>query len=281
MKNETEMFFDSIVREDRPVTDFIDSDYTFLNERLANLYGLTNLNVSGPEMRRVQLPAECPRGGVLGQGSVLAVTSNPDRTSPVKRGLFVLNNILGTPAPPPPPNIPALEASEHHHGGTPPTLRATLERHRSQPMCASCHDRLDPIGLAMENFNALGMWREQERGQCIDPAGKLITGESFKDVRELKQVLATKHRTDFFRCLTEKMLTYAIGRGLEYYDVETVDKIVRQLEQKDGRFSVLLNGIIESAPFQKQRSQANPVFAESAEPTVKTSNARADNRTTP
>jgi hypothetical protein len=270
MKDETDMFFASIVREDRPVTDLIDSDYTFLNEKLAKLYGLTNLNVTGLEMRRVTLPADCARGGVLAQGSVLTVTSNPDRTSPVKRGLFVLSNILGTPAPPPPPNIPALEASESHFTNQ-PTLRATLEAHRSQPLCASCHDRMDPIGLAMENFNALGMWREQERGQSIETSGKLITGESFKNFSQLKHILATNHRTDFYRCLTEKLLTYAVGRGLEYYDVGTVDKIVRDLEQNDGRFSVLLNGIIESAPFQKQRNRANAVFTETSEPPEQTS----------
>ncbi len=282
MKNETEMYFASIVHDDRPVTDLIDSDYTFLNEKLAKLYGLTNLNVTGPEMRRVTLPADCQRGGVLAQGTVLTVTSNPDRTSPVKRGLFVLSNILGTPAPPPPPNVPALEASESNFTNQ-PTLRATLELHRNQPLCASCHNRMDPIGLAMENFNALGMWREKERGQSIEPSGKLITGETFQDLRGLKHILVTNHRTDFYRCLTEKLLTYAVGRGLEYYDVETVDKIVRDLEQNDGRFSVLLNGIIESAPFQKQRNQANTVFAESTEPTEKTSDDHklADNRAKP
>jgi hypothetical protein len=281
MKNETEMFFASIVKDDRPVTDLIDSDYTFLNEKLAKLYGLTNLNVTGPEMRRVTLPADCERGGVLSEGTVLLVTSNPDRTSPVKRGLFVLSNILGTPAPPPPPNIPALEASESAFTNQ-PTLRATLELHRKEPLCASCHNRMDPIGLALENFNALGMWRERERGQEIDPSGRLITGESFKDIRELKHILVTNHRVDFYRCFTEKLLTYATGRGLEYYDVETVDKIVRDLEQNNGKFSVLLNGIIASAPFQKQRTQANTVFADSPEPTEKTSDRKlAENRSKP
>ena len=282
MKNETEMFFASIVKEDRPVTDLIDSDYTFLNEKLAKLYGLTNLGVTGPEMRRVTLPADCERGGILAEGTVLTVTSNPDRTSPVKRGLFVLSNILGTPAPPPPPNVPALEASESNFTNQ-PTLRATLEMHRDSPMCSSCHSRMDPIGLAMENFNALGMWRERERGQPIDATGKLVTGESFKDFRELKHILATNHRADFYRCLTEKMLTYAVGRGLEYYDTETVDKIVDDLERNDGHFSVLLNDIIASAPFQKQRNQANTVFAESSESPANTSNDAtiADNRSKP
>ena len=282
MKNETEMFFASIITDDRPVTDLIDIDYTFLNEKLAKLYGLTNLNIIGSEMRRVTLPADSERGGILAEGTILTVTSNPDRTSPVKRGLFVLDNILGTPAPPPPPNIPALEASESNFTNH-PTLRATLELHRSQPLCASCHNRMDPIGLAMENFNALGMWRDRERNQPIEPSGKLITGESFKSFREMKHILATNHRADFYRCLTEKMLTYAVGRGLEYYDTETVDKIVADLEQNNGRFSVLLNDIIMSAPFQQQRNQANTVFAESSESPAQTSKNTtvAENRSQP
>ncbi|HZJ15923.1 MAG TPA: DUF1592 domain-containing protein [Chthoniobacteraceae bacterium] len=257
MKRETEMFFTHVFREDRSVTELIDSDYTFLNEKLAGLYGIAG--VSGPEMRRVALPADSPRGGVLTQGSVLVVTSNPDRTSPVKRGLFVLDNILGTPAPPPPANVPALEAAEKDFHDRDPTLREALELHREKPLCAACHARMDPIGLAFENFNALGMWREMERKQPIDTSGQLITGESFHGVRELKRILVENHRLDFYRCLTEKMLTFAIGRGLEYYDVETVDRIVRRLEAENGRFSALLNGIIESAPFQKQRTGATAI----------------------
>ena len=257
MKRETELFFTHIFREDRSVTELIDSDYTFLNEKLAGLYGIPG--VSGPEMRRVALPADSPRGGVLTHGSVLVVTSNPDRTSPVKRGLFVLENILGAPAPPPPANVPALEAAEKDFHDRQPTLREALELHREKPLCAGCHARMDPIGLAFENFNAMGMWREMERKQPIDTAGQLITGESFHGVRELKRILVENHRLDFYRCLTEKMLTFAIGRGLEYYDVETVDRIVRRLEAENGRFSALLNGIIESAPFQKQRTTATAI----------------------
>jgi hypothetical protein len=262
MKSETEMYFAEIVRQDKPVSELIESDFTYLNAKLADFYGLTNLNVTGSEMRRVNLPAECPRGGILTMGSVLAVTSNPDRTSPVKRGVFVLNNILGTPPPPPPPNVPALEATEKNAEDQEPTLRTALEAHRKQPMCASCHVRMDGIGLGLENFNAMGMWREKERGQVIEPGGKLVTGESFNDVRELKRILAENHRSDFERCLTEKLLTYALGRGLEYYDLETVDQIVRRLEKADGHFSALLMGIIESAPFQKQRPYANATFSD-------------------
>ncbi len=254
MQRETEMFFSHIVRENRSVTELIDSDYTFLNERLAKLYAIPD--VSGPEMRRLALAPDSPRGGVLTQGSALVVTSNPDRTSPVKRGLFVLDNFLGTPAPPPPANVPALEASEKDFGDHQPTLREALELHRKEPLCAGCHTRMDAIGLAFENFNAMGMWREKERGQAIDTAGQLITGETFTSVRELKRILVEKHRLDFYRCLTEKFLTFAIGRGPEYYDVETVDQIVTKLDAEDGRFSALLNGIIESAPFQKQRTAA-------------------------
>src|SRR5262249_22250964 len=156
--------------------------------------------------------------------------------------LFILDNVLGTPAPPPPANIPPLEDSDKPVAGRNPTLREVLAVHRGKPLCASCHDRLDPLGLAFENFNAMGMWRNKERDQAIEPTGQLITGESFNNVRELKHILATKHQQDFYRTLTSKMLTYALGRGLEYYDVETVDQIVDSLDKNDGKFSVLLNG---------------------------------------
>lgn len=269
MERETQMYFAGIVREDRSVIELVDSDYTYLNQKLADFYGLTNLGIQGPEMRRVTLPSDCPRGGVLTQGSVLVVTSNPDRTSPVKRGLFIQNCVLGSPPPPPPPNIPALEAAEKSISGHVPTLRESLEMHRDKPECMSCHSRLDPIGLAFENFNAMGMWRLKDHDQTIEASGKLITGESFTTVQELKRILAEKHRMDFYRCLTEKMLTYATGRGMEYYDAETIDGIVRRLQQDNGRFSALLTGVIESAPFQRQRSRANDVYADTPEPVEK------------
>ncbi len=259
MRRETEMYFAHVVNEDRPISEFLDSNYTFLNEKLAKLYGVPD--VSGPELRLVTLPAGSPRGGVLTQGASLLVTSNPDRTSPVKRGLFVLSNFLGTPPPPPPPNIPALEASENTHDGHEPTLRESLLKHRENPSCASCHNRMDPIGLAFENFNALGMWRDTERRQPIAAPGELITGEKFDSVAQLKRILAHEHREDFYRTLTDKLLTYAMGRGTEYYDVDTIDGIVGRLNANQGRFSVLLMGIIESAPFQKMRIQAAATFA--------------------
>ncbi len=253
MRQEVELYFGSVVREDRDVVDLIESNYDFLNEKLARHYGLTNLDVTGVNLRRVTLPPDCVRGGILTMGSVLAVTSNPTRTSAVKRGLFILQNILGNPTPPPLPNIPPLEDAQKESADHPPTSREALAIHRSQPLCNSCHGRMDPLGLALENFNAMGMWRDQEFGEPIQVADKLITGESFTNINQLKHILATNHRIDFYRTLTEKVLTYALGRGLEYYDVETVDKIVDQLERGNGRFSALLMGVIESAPFQKRR----------------------------
>jgi hypothetical protein len=259
MRQETEDVFGYVLHEDRSLLELIDSDYTFLNERLAHQYGITN--VTGDEMRRVILPPDSPRGGVLTEGTVLVVTSNPTRTSPVKRGLFILENILGTPPAPPPANIPPLEAAAKGLAAHDPTLRETLAAHRASPLCASCHNRMDPLGLAMENFNALGLWRTNEFKQSIDAAGALLSGESFTNFTELKRILVQKHAEDFYRTLTEKMLTYALGRGLDYYDVETVDQIVSRIEKANGRPSALLSGIVESAPFQKCRLSPPPARA--------------------
>ena len=255
MRRETEMFFEAIVREDRSALDLLDSDFTFLNERLARHYGIPD--VKGESMRRVTLPKDSPRGGILTQGTMLVVTSNPTRTSPVKRGLFVLDNILGTPAPPAPPDVPQLEEAEKGFTDKEPTLREVMEIHRSKPLCNACHSRMDPLGLALENFNAMGMWRDKERGQSLDSAGKLITGEKFDGIRSLKKVLKENHREDFYRCLTEKLLTYAVGRGMESSDIESVDRIVKRLDQEEGRISSLVMGIVESSPFQKSRSAAS------------------------
>ncbi len=254
MRRETEMFFAAIVKEDRSALELLDSDFTFLNARLAKHYGIPD--VKGEAMRRVTLPKDSPRGGILTQGTMLVVTSNPTRTSPVKRGLFVLDNILGTPSPPPPPDIPQLEEAEKAFTGREPTLREVMEVHRSKPLCNACHSRMDPLGLALENFNAMGMWREKERGQALDTGGKLITGESFDGIQALKKVLKEKHRDDFYRCLTEKLLTYAVGRGMESSDVESIDQVVQRLNQEEGRMSALILGVIESPPFQKRR---NPI----------------------
>jgi hypothetical protein len=256
-QQEAEKYFEYVLHEDRSVDEFLASDYTFLNETLAGAYKISD--VKGPELRKVVLPAGDSRGGILTMGSVLMVTSNPTRTSPVKRGKWILENILAAPTPPPPPNIPALEDSKPKDDSHVPTLRETLAVHREDAMCASCHNRMDPLGLALENFNALGQWRTEEYKQKIDPSGQLATGETFGDIAELKRVLVAKHKLEFYRCLTEKLLTYALGRGMEYYDVPTVDKIVENLDRNHGAFSALLNGVIESAPFQQQRLITNPI----------------------
>jgi hypothetical protein len=256
MKEEAADCFDYVARGNRSVVELLDSDYTFLNETLAKFYGIPG--VTGSEMRKVTLPPGDPRGGVLTLGSVLEVTSNPTRTSPVKRGKWILENILGAPAPPPPPDVPALEEAVKKFQDHVPTQREALALHRENALCASCHARMDPLGLALENFNALGLWRTNEQGNAVDASGQLMSGESFQNIKDLKHILADGHREEFYRTLTEKLLTYALGRGLEYYDAPTVDKIVKRLENEDGHFSALLLGIVESAPFQERRLNPNP-----------------------
>lgn len=264
MRRETEMHFTHVLQEDRSLVELIDSDYTFLNEELAKHYGIEG--VSGTEMRKVSLPAGHARGGILTQGTILAVTSNPTRTSPVKRGVFILENILGTPSAPPPPNIPSLEDAATKEQLAKMTLRETLALHASNPLCASCHSRMDPLGLALENFNALGRWREQDQGHAVEPAGQLITGEKFTSIQELKRILATSRRQDYFHAVSEKLLTYALGRGLEHTDMDTLDQLVARLEAADGRPSALLSAIVESAPFQRRRAGPTPA-AHAAQPT--------------
>ena len=254
MQQETEMSFAYVLHEDRSLLEMIECNYTFLNEDLAKHYGISG--VTGTEMRKVQLDPGSPRGGVLTQGTMLAVTSNPTRTSPVKRGVFILNAILGTPPAPPPPNIPALEAAASPEKLMKMTLRENLALHAENALCRSCHSRMDPLGLALENFNAMGAWRDAEMKRPVEPAGTLITGESFAGVRELKHILATGHRRDYYYCLSEKLLTYALGRGLDYHDTDTVDQLVAQLEAANGRPSALLQGIVNSVPFQQRRPPA-------------------------
>ena len=253
MRQETELHFDYVFRDNRSLVELLDCDYAFLNDALAEYYAIEG--VEGKEMRKVQLPADSPRGGVLTQGTMLINTSNPTRTSPVKRGLYVLEKILGVPPAPPPPDVPVLPDPRFPNQANVPSLRESLAKHREDPLCSSCHDRMDPLGLAFENFNALGAWRETERGNPIDASGELITGGSFENVRELKDILTTRHKSDFYRCLTENLLTFAIGRGLEYHDVQTVDAIVAELESGGGKPRALIRGIVESAPFQKTRKQ--------------------------
>ena len=252
MRREVELMFTSIVKDDRSLSELLECNYTYVNEKLAKLYNIEG--IKGIDMQRVELPPDSPRGGLLTSGAFLVVTSNPTRTSPVKRGQFILDNVLGMPQPPPPADIPPLEESDKLVKGHNPSFREVLEMHRSKPLCRSCHSRMDPLGLSLENFNALGMWRERERGLPIDASGQLITGEKFQNIRQLKEILKRNHLTDFYRCVTEKLLTYALGRGLDENDVETVDRIVDRLNRDNGRFSALLYGVVESTPFQKRRN---------------------------
>lgn len=245
MRLETEALFRHVLQGDLPATDLVAGDYTFLNQRLADFYGISG--VTGNRLRKVS----GHRGGLLTQGTFLVVTSNPTRTSPVKRGLFVLENLLGTPPPPAPPDIPTLEEATRGRPGM--TMREKLAVHREKPDCRSCHARMDPIGLAFENFTALGNYREKDGGKTIDAEGQLATGEKFAGVEELKQLLANERRADFERCLTEKLLTYALGRGVEYYDAPAIDTIVERMGKKDGSLQEALRAVIDSVPFQMRR----------------------------
>ena len=254
MRRETEMLFEHIVKTDSDLVQLIDCDFTFLNERLANHYGIEG--VKGKEMRRVELDPQDHRGGILTHGSFLAVSSNPDRTSPVKRGVFVLDNLLGMPPGSPPPNIPALVVSSDQDL-TKFTLRKSLAMHREDPLCSSCHNRMDPLGLALENYDALGRYRNKDAGLEIDTSGELISGESFENIDDLKRILATEYREKFYRCMTEKLMTYALGRSVEYYDLQTIDDIVASLIEEGGKPSVLLGGIVRSPAFQMTRLESS------------------------
>lgn len=249
MRRETEALFDFILRKGRPAEELISARYTFLNERLAKFYGIAG--VTGEKFQPVDLTEHPERGGILTQGSFLLVSSNPTRTSPVKRGLFVLENLLGTPAPPAPPNVPELEEVAHTKKNA--TMREMMEVHRAKAECRGCHARMDPIGLGLENYNALGQFRRMEHGKPIEAAGELITGERFRNIASLKRILAETRREDFYRCLSEKLLTFAIGRGVEYFDAPTINGLVRRLETNKGNLRELIYGIVESAPFQKRR----------------------------
>jgi hypothetical protein len=251
MRDETELLFAHILRENRDAIELVTASYTFLNADLARHYGLPE--VDGPQMRRVELPPDSVRGGILGQGSFLTVTSNPTRTSPVKRGVFVLDNLLGAPPPPPPPNVPNLEDAGKGAAG-PLSLREQLGAHRANPACAGCHARMDPIGLALENFDPIGRWRDDDDGQAIDPRGKLTTGEEIAGVRALRAVLGGR-REIFYRTLTRKLMVFALGRGLQAADECTVDTIVAAMLADGGRLTTLLVGLVESPAFLMNRGE--------------------------
>ncbi|MCA9150512.1 MAG: DUF1592 domain-containing protein, partial [Planctomycetales bacterium] len=247
MLTETRMFATSIIREDRSVLEFLDADYTFVNEKLAKHYGMTD--VSGDEFRRVSLN-DPRRGGVLTQASILTLTSNPTRTSPVKRGKWIMENMLGTPPPPPPPGVQLLsEESEAELLGS---LRERMEQHRSNPACAVCHEKMDSLGFGFENFDAVGAWQELDGKFAIDPSGTLPGNQQFRGPAELRQILKNQRRDQFLRCVSEKMLTYALGRELQSYDRCAVDAIVRELTANDFRFSALVKAVVSSEPFRKR-----------------------------
>jgi mono/diheme cytochrome c family protein len=248
MARETELFFEAIVKEDRSVTDFLDARFTFVNERLARYYGMPG--VEGRQFRRVNL-TDGNRGGVLTMASVLTVTSYPTRTSPVIRGKWVLDNLLGAPPPPPPPDVPALVESGL---GKTASMRQQIEQHRANPACAACHAKMDPIGFALENYDAVGRWRTKEGGFEIDASGKLPSGEAFRDAAGLKAALREQPQ-EFVLCFTEKLLTYALGRGVEWTDKPVVRGIARDAAKEDYRFSSVVLGIVKSAPFGMRRSK--------------------------
>jgi hypothetical protein len=254
-RQETELFFESIMREDRNVLDLMTADYTFLNERLATHYGIPG--VRGDQFRRVTLTDDARRG-LLGKGSILLVTSHADRTSPVVRGKWILENLLGTPPPPPPQAVPPLK--ENEEGLKPMTTRAKMEEHRANPVCASCHKVMDPIGFTMENFDAVGSWRTRDAGEPIDASGTFVDGTKVDGVVTLRQALL-KHPDVFVRTMTQKMLTYALGRGVEDSDMPAVRAIVRDAAKQDYRFSSLVLGIVNSAPFQMKMKAQEPIVA--------------------
>jgi hypothetical protein len=260
MQRETEMLLDSVIRENRGVVELLTADYTFLNERLAQHYNIPG--IQGSHFRRVQLPADSPRRGLLGQASILTITSPAIRTSPVIRGKWILNNILGTPPPDPPPNVPAF--SDRRTQAKVKTMRERMAEHRSDPVCASCHSMIDPAGFALENFDAIGRWRSvDESYNPIDASGKLPDGSSFTGVRELRATLAA-HPERFAHTATEKLMIYALGRGLEPYDMPAIRKILRDTASGGYRMQDLILGIVESYPFQYRRTLSTTQVAASS-----------------
>ncbi len=266
-RRETELFFDSLVRENHPATDLITADYTFVNERLAKHYGIPG--VYGSRFQRVTLGPEFDaRRGLLGKGSLLATSSQPVRTSPVVRGYWILQNLLGVPPPPPPPNVPQLKAKPADANGSnaPPTMREQMEAHRANPTCAACHTLMDPIGFALEQFDAIGTWRTTDGGQPIDSHSVMYDGTEINGPKDLRNFILS-YRDQFVRTVTEKLLTYALGRGVEYYDMPVIRSIVRDAEHDDYRFGTLILDVVKSDPFQMNAKSA-PVESDSISSTA-------------
>jgi hypothetical protein len=249
MRTETSMFVEAIIKEDRSILDFIDAPFTFVNGPLARHYGIPGVN--GEEFQRVTLDGE-QRGGVLTQGAILTVSSYPTRTSPPVRGKWVLENLLGTPPPPPPPDVPSLNDANI---GSEVSMRQRLEQHRKNPSCSPCHNLMDPIGFGLETYDAVGAWRTHDGKFPIETAGTLPDGKSFSGSKELKEILKTRS-DDFVRNVTEKMLTYSLGRGLERYDRPAVEAIGKQVVANEYRFSALVLAVVKSRPFQMRDADA-------------------------
>ena len=248
-RRETDLFLDSVLRGNHSVLDLLSANYTFVNERLAKHYGIHN--VHGSDFRRDTLPPGSPRGGLLGQGSILTITSYANRTSPVNRGKWVLENLLSAPPPPPPPNVPALKTEGNT--GKSLTMRDAMIQHRANPACASCHARMDPIGFAMENFDAIGRWRDQDAGNPIDASGAFPGGEKFEGMAGLKAALLS-HPEEFVSTITEKLMMYAIGRNVQYYDQPAIRAIIKRAAGDNYTFASLVLGVVESEPFQMRET---------------------------
>jgi hypothetical protein len=251
-RRETDRFLDSVLRGNHSVLDLLSANYTFVNERLAKHYGIPN--VHGSDFRRVTFPADSPRGGLLGQGSILTITSYANRTSPVSRGKWVLENLLSAAPPPPPPDVPALKTEGKDTGKT-LTMRDAMIQHRANPACAGCHSRMDPIGFAMENFDAIGRWRDQDAGNPIDASGVFPGGEKFEGMAGLKAALLS-HPEEFVSTITEKLMMYGIGRNVQYYDRPAIRTIIKQAARNNYTFASLVLGVVESAPFQLRETPA-------------------------
>ena len=253
-EQESRLFFSAILHENRPLSELLDARFTFLNQRLAEFYGVPG--VYGAQFRRVEL-TDPNRGGILGQASLLTVTSYPNRTSVVQRGKWVLDNLLGTPPPPPPANVPALDP--HGKDGE-LSMRQAMEEHRANPVCASCHSRMDPIGFSLENYDGVGAWRSKDRGAAIDASGKFPDGTTFNGPAGLKQLLLTQHRDEFVSTFTEKLMTYALGRGLEAYDQPALRSILREADKGNDTIPALINAIVRSSQFQMRRTREGSQF---------------------
>jgi hypothetical protein len=250
-RHETTLFTNSVLRADRSVLELLSANYTFVNERLAKHYGIANIHGNG--FRRVSFAAGDPRGGLLGQGSLLTITSYANRTSPVNRGKWVLENLLSAPPPPPPPDVPALKL-EGKDPGKVLTMRDAMIQHRASPACASCHSRMDPIGFAMENFDAVGRWRDRYTGSVIDNSGIFPDGTKFEGMAGLKAALLS-HPDEFVLTIAEKLLMFASGRNVQYFDRPAIRTIVRQSARNNYTFGSLVLGVVNSAPFQMREVQ--------------------------